>query len=41
MEEFEKQTEEQDNNYEEIDKAMPGDSEGFQYEEIITITKIN
>ena len=41
LRDFEKQTEEQDNNYEEVVKDMPGKSEGFEYEEEIIITKIS
>ena len=41
MDEFESIAEEYDNNYEELDKEMPGDNEGLEFVETLTITKIN
>lgn len=41
MDDFEKNVEEYDNKYEEVTKEIESNGEGFPYEEVITITKIN
>ncbi len=41
MDEFESYTEEDTNYYEETEQESKGSSENFDFEEIVTITKIN